>query len=1015
MSWVKLNGDAWLSHDLSPASLPNDFWAQVDVWIPPTTFTACFDGDLFGFTADFLDFGNDSLQAKRIQPGPWTWATEYGVVAASGPSPSTTYTLKAHYAAGPSIAGVDWFVNGVLVANDPNVFKFSEHLIFLNHFPEGCCCEIYYYSNVKVGTSDGGTDIFAEDFSGGLGNWTRNQIFMPSAVALVAAPAAAACPTLTLNPPRGMPGDSFIVTVTGLAPNRPLTLFFDNHQLPITESSDGSGNATFTATVPHLFATGTGEGYSVYVLDDEANIACSESFEPGGGFDICGPTLSDGISTAVDPLVATGGTTDFNNKILDYIFHDGAHWVLWQDESAITNTGTFPPPANHTLNATRIAADGSSAVDYPIDTNYRWNFGRGNVGDPGLSGGSCGSPRSAPVWDAYWFFESWDKPIYDAHFASDGTNLWVALLTQETVVYPWLDNLDAVGLNPGSAAQFVPLATLTAGFTSFPTSAGAGFHRYNTQTTGPINFYQPHSFPVTDSGDNDTGHWSIFVVAVFAFTGSGFNRIGDIQAKYAPGGTTGYGYAREGSIIGSAAGIQSSPRGLLASRVSVCASPNDPGRMHLVWSEGGDWGRVGLGNPVDCSALLWDQGPQNRSYRVNYTTWSPTGKLTDVELWESHQDRTNWFFLNDYQQGGGDFEVGYTWPLQANFAGLLQHDLRNDNADGTPYLFAVWPVSVPDSWIPESSNDGNVGFPPAYTDPHGHVFLDNILLFGDTLHVYDLSSGGAVEVQTLDLSTLGTSVAEFNQLYTVTAPWENPVGPADSIIANTDVFGGCFGGQNCNLAVEDKVFALSLPYDDPELGVPVYLVSILEGPRWVPEASDGALQFNLGGQFQSRNFYRVPCDMSAPFEYLDGDRLVGFTVIKDAPVFGILYAMGSADFFSDRKNIWVPSPPDGGVGFGFNGYQGFYFDRVCLNQWLELTGNPPLTPYPGGGTFFTAGAQCSGFYYDPDSETISLVTASDPAGNSVNGGPLFAVVTLPICRGCNGCKCATGVHLAHRF
>jgi hypothetical protein len=433
--------------------------------------------------------------------------------------------------------------------------------------------------------------------------------------------------------------------------------------------------------------------------------------------------------------------------------------------------------------------------------------------------------------------------------------------------------------------------------------------------------------------------------------------------------------------------------------------------MHLVWSEGGDWGRVGLGNPADCTTLVWDTGPQNRSYRVNYTTWSPTGKLTDVELFESHQDRTNWFFLNDFNQGGGDFEVGYTWPLQANFAGLLQHDLRNDNADGTPYLFAVWPVSVPASWIPESSNSGGVGYPPAYTDPHGHVFLDNILLLGDTLHVYDLSSGGAVEVQTLDLGTLATSNEEINQLYTVGSPYENPAGPADSIIANTDVFGGCFGGQNCNLAVEDKVFGLSLPYDDPELGVPVYLVSILEGPRWLRQASDNALVFS-DGTYATRNFYRVPCDMSAPFDYLDGDRFVGFTIVKDPPG-GFLYAMGSADFFSDPKNIWIPAPPVGVAGFGFNGDQGFYFDRICDNAWEDLTSD--LTPYPGGGTFYTAGAQCPGFYYDPDSDTISIVTASEPAGNSVSGGPLFAVITLPLCRGCNGCKCATGVHLAHRF
>jgi hypothetical protein len=1013
-SWAKFAGDTWISRSIAPAAFPNDFWGQVDVWIPPETFVSCFNNDLFGFTASFIDFGDDSLLAKDTVglPTPtWRWLTDYGTVAPTGPAPSTTYTIKFHYVyGGGSSAVVDWYVNGVLVAHDSGVNHFNQSVLFINHQPEDCCCEIYYYTNVRVGTADGAADIINDDFSGGLGAWTRNQIFMPSGLAVVAAPVAAACPTLTLSPVRGLPGDTFTVTGTGFAPSRPLQMFFGSTDLGISESSDGSGNASFTTTVPHVGSTGTFSGYSVYLLDDEANVACSESFEPGGGFDVCGGELADGITTAPNPLVAVGGITNNSNKILDYIFHDGAHWVLWQDVSVTTGLTTFPPPTNHTMNATRISADGSSVVDYPMDTNYRWVFDSGGVGDPGLSGGSCGPPRAAPVWDSTWFFSSWEKPIYDAHFASDGTNLWVAVLTQETVPYPWLDNLDKVGLNPGSVAQFVPLATLTAGFTSFPTSTGTGFHRYNTQTTGPLDFYQSHSFPVTDSGDTDTGYWSIYVVAVFAFNGAAFNRIGDIQAKYCPGSTTGYGYGREGSIIGGPVGIQHSPRGSVASTVAVCASPNDPGRCHLVWSEGGDWGRVGLGNPADCTCLVWDQGPQNRSYRVNYTTWSPTAKLTDSDISSSHIDRTNWFFINDYGQGGGDFEVGYTFPDQADCAFILDFALRNDNDAGTPYLFATIPQSYQNIWNPNQSlGFGGYQQSPAYIDPHGHPFLDFNILYSDTLNIFDLSSGAPVLVQSLDLSTLAPTNAEVETFWPATAPYADPLGPNDCVLSPAVLFNSNDSGPANSYGPNVKTFGVSLPYDDPELGLPVYLVHIPLTTRWIPQAVPTPPMIPSDGEAAMRVFYRVPCDMSAPFDYLDGVRQLRFTILKEPFSFaaGFEGQLTNNDFFSDPKNIWIP-PTDGSVsfGFGFNGFTGGWFDRVCFNTWSAFSG--AWTPNVNG---YWAGSQSPGFYYDPVADSITTTAGTD----GTLGGPLFSVTTQFICRGCRNCKCGTGIHIAHRF
>lgn len=1017
MSWAKLVGNATIYRDISPASFPADFWGQVDIWIPPSTFEACFDGNLFGFSAGLLDFDQDALFASRVLPGPWQWETEYSVVASSGPDPATTYTLKFHYQAGPSISGVDWYVNGVHIANDPSVSRTPSHRLLLNSQPEGCCCEAVYYTNVLVGTSEGAGDIINDDFSSGLAAWILNDMpaSQPYAAVVVSAPSSAPCPTVTVNPPRGLPGETIHVTGSGFAPDRPLTLHLDRHEVEISASSDGSGDTSFILTIPHLPTSGTFEGYDVYLADDEGGIACSESFNVGDGLAICGTTPVDGITTAPAPLVATGGLTNSNNEILDYIFHDGAHWVLWQDTSVTTGLSTFPPPANHTMNATRISADGTSVVDYPIDTGYQWHFDSGSVGDPGLfSTRFCtvGNTPAAPVWDSTWFFTSWSKPIIDAHFATDGANLWVGILTRETVRYPWLDNKDAVGLNPGAANQFVSIAALTAGFTTFGTNTGTGYHRYNTQTDGPINQYKDHAFPVTDNGEQDSGHWSPPVVVMFAFTGGGFTRIGEIDAKYCPGTTSGYGYGRAG-ILSTPAFIQPSPRGSFFSRLSMCASPNDPGVCHVVWSEGGDWGRVGDGDPCGAGRFVWDGGAPFRSYRVNYTRWSPSGKIYDTDLFSSTVDRTSWFFLNDYGNGGGDFTVGYSYPPQEDFAGILAHDLRNDNSEGRVYLFAAIPAIFQNVNIPLSSNDWAFAPSPAYVDPHGHPFLDNNIVFSDTLHVYELTGGSAVLLQSLDLASLAPTEEETEELWTtITFPDERPIAPADCFYGGPSFMS--FNPLNVGFAAPgsaagpDKWFGISLPYDDPELGVPVYLIHIPLTKRWLPQATTPI--DTLGGQYATRSFFRIPCDMSSGFDYLDGVRQPGFTIVK-VPI-GFIYDLSGIDFFSDEKNLWMPPIiPAAGTGKGFGGWPGAWFDRVCLNEWIGFTNTPPETP---GVSNYYLGAQCDGFHYDPDADAITVVTAASLS--EPGGGPLFAVNTLYLCRGCRNCKCAAGgVHLAHRF
>lgn len=708
-------------------------------------------------------------------------------------------------------------------------------------------------------------------------------------------------------------------------------------------------------------------------------------------------TLADGIDSSASPVLAIGGVPglDPSTQILDYIFHDGAHWVLWIDPSVDGHLGTtFPPPANHTLNMTRISADGSSVVDYPLDTNYAWSFGAGSRTNPGLNDHwTCGTvpfSRASPVWSHKAFFSRWDKPVYSATLASDGTNLWVAVVTAETVDYPYIDNKDAHGSNPGGAAQATPLATLTSGFTVFATSTATGYLRYYTNPTGPLNIFKPTAYPLTDAGIFGMGVHNPPVVVMFAWDGSGFTRIGEIDANYCPSVIqhTG-GYDAGGAIIGGSPLTQKGPRGDLWSRIALAASPVDPGVCHAVWSEGGDWGRVADGDPCATgpfggSRFVWDGGAPSRDYRVNYTTWDPSGKTSDTDLVTSHVDRTSWFFPND-NDSGTIFDTGYTWPAPADFAGLLCFDLRNDNAAGTPLLFCTFPQSL-NAW--DGSHQGELGPPPAPNDSHGNPWLDYTLVYGDTLYVYDITGGTMTLQQSIDPSLLPNETEAETAYPPASYAPPNFTTPfaSDCLYCADDIFGG-HSSPRSTFGPQDKAFGISLVYDDPLDGsIPVYLVHVPWARRFT-----GTPDFvnTNSGQFRMRGFYRVPADMSAAFDFLDGTRLYDFTVLKDPLDFSFRPLFGSSDFFSDPGNIWVPVP--------VSGQTGRWYDRVCTKGWdsFDAATVPPAAP-------FAPASAAPGFNYDSGADTISYVAFDATAVD------LFEVVVLQICR---ACRCGGGMYI----
>lgn len=790
------------------------------------------------------------------------------------------------------------------------------------------------------------------------------------AAAVVSAPADA-CPRITLSPSQGPVGATVHVSGTGFAPSSPLVLVFED--IPIAFSaaaSDAAGNVTGTFIVPHEPAGNLDyqQIYNVYLYDAAANVAVAS-------FVLCSNTPADGIFTGGDPIFFTGptGPPFANVEVLAYIHHAGAHWIAWQDTSQFgSNLTTFPPPANHALNLTRIGDDGSTST-YEIDTDYAWGFASG---DQAFSG-------TRDTKNLY--FESWSKPIYDIKLASDGTTLWVAVLTAESVIYPWISTDDGDATHPSQISQFVDLPTLTSNFTSFATSADTGYLRYFHDVDGFLGFYDAQ-FPTSDGGDHGFGYWNPPRIVMFAGGVGGFSRIGTVDAKYCPGVTDGTTNAHNASF-GNPFLAQIAPLGSWNSPLAIAASSAEPGVCHLVWSEGGDWGPCGRGS--GSTPDVWDAGPPNRSYRVVYSTWDSAGKTGEHNLWDATVDRTNWYFEYATQDQNGAwnlFKVGYSWPEQEEMMATGQFQLRNEH--GSPVLFIAWPQVLKNPAV-----DSLVSvFPPTAPDNADRPWLDNAQWFTlPTVEMYDISGGTATLLQQITSDLLPTETeSEFYY----------PLDPSRGLVApvSPDVLGGGLLGYNSGAGTfegsQARTFGVSFLYQDPLLnGASVYLLSV---PWW-----RSAVPL---GRYPMRGFYRVPVDGSAPFDFLDGTRQLEFTIVgtqgNSRPTFG------NFDFYSDAKNIWCP-----------NGYfehstlatstPGVQYDRICTNTWTGYLLQPSdvLNYVPGGWSPFGA----PGFYHDPVADTISY-----PA--QVTTGELYAIAQLQVCRGCRTCQCQpSGVHAFLRF
>jgi hypothetical protein len=164
--------DAWLFDSWSTVTPP--WFAQFDLYIPSSTFTALVGDeatanlfqagfthkDQFFLTAHHTDGTSDSF--------PGSDGINYMTLDAPGNpvaafTPDTIHTVQASRDSGGTLT---WKVDGVTIFSYTQNIDFHE--IFLGGFDSNVTSgEVYYFSNVKIGTTDGGTDVFADDFSSG--------------------------------------------------------------------------------------------------------------------------------------------------------------------------------------------------------------------------------------------------------------------------------------------------------------------------------------------------------------------------------------------------------------------------------------------------------------------------------------------------------------------------------------------------------------------------------------------------------------------------------------------------------------------------------------------------------------------------------------------------------------------------------------------------------------------------------------------------------------------------------
>jgi len=585
-------------------------------------------------------------------------------------------------------------------------------------------------------------------------------------------------------------------------------------------------------------------------------------------------------------------------------------WVAWfqQDPGNTVGDGTLKTvwPANIASSVQIFvgffADDGSAAVVHELSVQsvcYRWGgTGLYGIDDPCSVLPILGMKFSDNVKSE---LDGWFTDVRDVRVCTDGANVWVVVLANESVDYPWLYGN---GGNDACGNFHPPLANVRAG------EAGDAFN-HDTSVPGQ-RFWCHFGAPGQDDrGPGNSFRWQPARVSVWSGDLGGFTLLDTIEAQFSNNSNWGF-----------------------VSGVEACASPAEPGICHVMWSEGGPFGNEFI------DGISYGQ-------RINYSRWDNAGKTLDTDLRLSTGDRAS--------QGSAPAD-DFVWVWTAEMI------LRNDH--GSP-IAIVWP------WQGSEVISG-IGVEPTWTGPESP----------GPAQFWDLSSGSDVLLQTMDFALVPTP-AEF---------------PGMVAVAEQGAFNAAFAGTAFDPMIDPTIprrvhYASSL-YTDPLLdsGTDVYLIC----SHFYDDSS--GIVMPGGGLVPTRHtaFYRVPVDGSGPFEFLDGNRQVGYSIIDDQG--GLV-----SDFVSETDNVWVP--------YGTIGYVA-QLDRQCLRGWrywliaddldsygvmdavqVPTNNMSPLTILSVAGADWLSGG---GYHY----ETPITFTSEIDAG----------VVRAKICRCCAPCN-RTGMHV----
>lgn len=618
------------------------------------------------------------------------------------------------------------------------------------------------------------------------------------------------------------------------------------------------------------------------------------------------------IPTPAFAIPGSGATTD-------YVHYDGAHWIVTCFEAGGTMT-SFPGGTINIAVVSRISDDGSSVTHYevPLDYYYVW-------------GASLGAPYpDLCTFRLRVFRQSWHCKATSAKLASDGTNLWLAVLGREERPYPWYHQRFDIGYVP-DPADFEAVANGGLGYLSY---RGSSFC-HGIIGAGPFD----------DLGVGSSQRWNPYQVTMFVLGGGGFDRIDELPARF----------------VNNLGNSPDAWNGFSTfSDISLAASPAEPGVCHMMWSEAGAWGQR-----ADASNF------PNRGSRLNYTRWSSGAKTYEID--QLYYDQI--FDLDPYppparpasptivgRVNAAGLPDSYGFPLTADDYGYTSaFVLKNDH--GFPVAFVSRMILT------------DFGFSP--TDTHAPDEAE------PTIRMWDMRApvmNIPAEMQTLDFA-LAPDASE-----TIFGPtgvgWTPTRLRAES------------GTSSSVVSLDERDFAISPLYSDPLLAdIDVYLLSV----QWAAPRVAGASFAN--------GIYRVPCDGSGPFDYLDGRREISVMpnathVVLNTWLYSPLY-VPVLDFFSEPRDLWIPA---GSTDSTLGGL--VYLDRICHNDWEFWQLAAAVSPESIGG-----GSLDQRVYYDPVADRFYYHAFYVDA----LGTPWDAIGRSQICRACRQCgDCVEGLHIWRR-